>query len=90
MSMRIHQCSLLLASILSKIHQSLSLQIIRRANEIGEDPLSLSSRFCEEYLVDMTDLQCLIPTHQPRVTDHVEQIKDMITQVPPLLCLLCC
>jgi hypothetical protein len=88
--MRIHQCSLLLASILSKIHQSLSLQIIRRANEIGEDPLSLSSRFCEEYLVDMTDLQCLIPTHQPRVTDHVEQIKDMITQVPPLLCLLCC
>lgn len=81
--MRIHQCSLLLASILSKIHQPLSLQIIRRANEIGEDPLSLSSRFCEEYLVDMTDLQCLIPTHQPRVTDHVEQIKDMITQVPP-------
>ncbi|KAG6759615.1 hypothetical protein POTOM_036099 [Populus tomentosa] len=55
-------------------------KIIRRANEIGEDPLSLSSRFCEEYLVDMTDLQCLIPTHQPRVTDHVEQIKDMITQ----------
>lgn len=90
MSMRMHQCSLLLASILSKIHKSLSLQIIRRANEIGEDPLSLSSRFCEEYLVDMTDLQCLIPTHQPRVTDHVEQIKDMITQVPPLLCLLCC
>ncbi|KAG6757747.1 hypothetical protein POTOM_038071 [Populus tomentosa] len=55
-------------------------KIIRRANEIGEDPLSLSSRFCEEYLVDMTDLQCLIPTHQPRVTDHVEQIKDMINQ----------
>ncbi|KAJ6891107.1 cysteine--tRNA ligase 2 [Populus alba x Populus x berolinensis] len=56
-------------------------KIIRRANEIGEDPLSLSSRFCEEYLVDMNDLQCLIPTHQPRVTDHVEQIKDMITQI---------
>ncbi|XP_011007655.1 PREDICTED: cysteine--tRNA ligase, cytoplasmic-like [Populus euphratica] len=56
-------------------------KIIRRANEIGEDPLSLSSRFCEEYLVDMADLQCLIPTHQPRVTDHVEQIKDMITQI---------
>ncbi|KAF9674071.1 hypothetical protein SADUNF_Sadunf10G0089700 [Salix dunnii] len=57
--------------------------IIRRANELGEDPLSLSSRFCEEYLVDMNDLQCLLPTHQPRVTDHMEQIKDMITQVPP-------
>uniref|UniRef100_A0A2P2KRF4 CysteinetRNA ligase cytoplasmic-like n=1 Tax=Rhizophora mucronata TaxID=61149 RepID=A0A2P2KRF4_RHIMU len=29
----------------------------------------------------MANLQCLIPTHQPRVTDHIEQIKDMITQV---------
>ena len=78
-----HQCPLLLASVLSKIHQSLFLQIIRRANELGEDPLSLSSRFCEEYLVDMNDLQCLLPTHQPRVTDHMEQLKGMITQVPP-------
>ncbi|XP_012082122.1 cysteine--tRNA ligase 2, cytoplasmic [Jatropha curcas] len=56
-------------------------KIIRRANDLGEDPLSLSSRFCEEYLVDMDSLQCLWPTHQPRVTDHMEQIKDMITQI---------
>ncbi|KAJ6718789.1 CYSTEINE--TRNA LIGASE 1 CYTOPLASMIC-RELATED [Salix purpurea] len=56
-------------------------KIIRRANELGEDPLSLSSRFCEEYLVDMNDLQCLLPTHQPRVSDHMDQIKDMITQI---------
>ncbi|KAL9364667.1 hypothetical protein Peur_042540 [Populus x canadensis] len=56
------------------------VQIIRRANKLGEDPLTLSSRFCEEYLVDITELQCLVPTHQPRVTDHMEQIKDMITQ----------
>lgn len=59
----------------------MSLQIIRRANKLGEDPLTLSSRFCEEYLVDITELQCLVPTHQPRVTDHMEQIKDMITQI---------
>ncbi|KAJ8752295.1 hypothetical protein K2173_003931 [Erythroxylum novogranatense] len=56
-------------------------KIIRRANELGEDPLHLSNRFCEEYLVDMTDLQCLLPTHQPRVTNHIEQIKDLITQI---------
>ncbi|KAL6347417.1 hypothetical protein AAG906_022344 [Vitis piasezkii] len=56
-------------------------KIIRRANELGENPLTLSSRFCQEYLDDMTDLQCLTPTHQPRVSDHMEQIKDMITQV---------
>ncbi|KAG7981099.1 hypothetical protein I3843_05G214600 [Carya illinoinensis] len=55
--------------------------IFRRANELGEEPLSLSNRFCEEYLVDMADLQCLLPTHQPRVSDHMEQIKDMITQI---------
>lgn len=56
-------------------------KIIRRANESGENPLSLSERFCQEYLADMNDLQCLSPTHQPRVSDHLEQIKDMITQI---------
>ena len=61
------------------------MQIIRRANELGEEPLNLSNRFCQEYLVDMADLQCLTPTHQPRVSEHMEQIKDMITQVHYLL-----
>ncbi|XP_022775966.1 cysteine--tRNA ligase 2, cytoplasmic-like isoform X4 [Durio zibethinus] len=56
-------------------------KIIRRANETGEDPLSLSDRYCKEYNVDMADLQCLSPTHEPRVSDHIEQIKDMITQI---------
>ncbi|GKU90299.1 hypothetical protein SLEP1_g4305 [Rubroshorea leprosula] len=56
-------------------------KIIRRANESGENPLTLSNRFCQEYIVDMNDLQCLVPTHQPRVSDHMEQIKDMITQI---------
>ena len=56
-------------------------KIIRRANELGENPLTLSSRFCQEYLDDMTDLHCLSPTHQPRVSDHMDQIKDMITQI---------
>ncbi|KAH9795125.1 cysteine--tRNA ligase 2 cytoplasmic [Citrus sinensis] len=56
-------------------------KIIRRANDLGENPLSLSNRYCQEYLVDMADLQCLPPTYQPRVSDHMEQIKDMITQI---------
>ncbi|KAM5567763.1 cysteine--tRNA ligase 2, cytoplasmic [Rosa sericea] len=56
-------------------------KIIHKANEIGEDPLSLSNRFCQEYLNDMGDLQCLTPTHQPRVSDHMEQIIDMIKQI---------
>lgn len=56
-------------------------KIIRRANESGEDPLKLSNRFCEEYLKDMDALQCLRPTYQPRVSEHMEQIKDMIKQI---------
>lgn len=64
------------------------IQIIRRANEIGEDPKELSGRFCQEFLNDMTDLQRLIPTHQPRVTDHMDHIKDMITQVLSFLLFL--
>ncbi|KAL3830888.1 hypothetical protein ACJIZ3_019690 [Penstemon smallii] len=56
-------------------------KIIRRANEQNVDPKELSGRFCQEFLRDMADLQCLLPTHQPRVTDHMEQIKDMIAQI---------
>ncbi|CAI0553146.1 unnamed protein product [Linum tenue] len=56
-------------------------KIIKRANDLGEDPLSLSNRFCEEYVADMKNLGCLPPTHQPRVTEHMENIKNMITQI---------
>ncbi|KAJ3690012.1 hypothetical protein LUZ61_019176 [Rhynchospora tenuis] len=56
-------------------------KIIKRANEAGEDPLKLSRRFSEEFLVDMAMLQCLSPTHEPRVTDHMDQIKDMISKI---------
>nr|GMC75757.1 cysteine--tRNA ligase 2, cytoplasmic isoform X1 [Ipomoea batatas] len=56
-------------------------KIIKRANELGEDPVALSGRFCQEFLNDMVDLHCLMPTHQPRVTDHMDQIKEMIAQI---------
>ena len=68
--------------MLSDVHVILGyVQIIRRANEIGEDPLSLSNRYCQEYLLDMEALQCLLPNHEPRVSDHMEQIKDLISLV---------
>lgn len=56
-------------------------KIIRRANELKEDPLHLSDRFCKEFLSDMNDLQCLLPTHQPRVSDHMREIEEMIEQI---------
>ncbi|XP_010504529.1 PREDICTED: cysteine--tRNA ligase 1, cytoplasmic [Camelina sativa] len=56
-------------------------KVIDKANKCGENPLALSSRFCEEYLVDMAALQCLLPTHQPRVSDHMELIIKMIEKI---------
>ncbi|XP_014514261.1 cysteine--tRNA ligase 2, cytoplasmic [Vigna radiata var. radiata] len=56
-------------------------KIIKRANETGEDPFMLSNRFCDEYNIDMSDLQCETPSKEPRVSQHLEEIKDMITQI---------
>ncbi|KAJ4866019.1 hypothetical protein Rs2_52464 [Raphanus sativus] len=56
-------------------------KIIARAKENKEKPLELSNRFCEEYLVDMGALQCLLPTHQPRVSDHMDHIINMIQKI---------
>ena len=35
----------------------------------------------------MDDLQCLLPTHQPCVSDHMDQIRDMIAKVRITFCL---
>lgn len=56
-------------------------KIIARANELGEDPISLSKRYCEEFNVDMMHLHCLPPSVEPRVSDHMPQIIDMIKKV---------
>jgi cysteinyl-tRNA synthetase len=56
-------------------------KIIARAKELEEDPISLSRRFCEEFNRDMEQLQCLDPSVQPRVSDHIPQIIDLIKQV---------
>ncbi|KAI4377437.1 hypothetical protein MLD38_015060 [Melastoma candidum] len=56
-------------------------KIISRANELGEDAISLSRRYCEEFHVDMTHLQCLSPSYEPCVSDHMPQIIDMIKEI---------
>ncbi|KAF5176385.1 Cysteine--trna ligase, partial [Thalictrum thalictroides] len=55
--------------------------IIVRANELGEDPLSLSRRYYEEFHRDMSYLHCLSPSVEPRVSDHMPQIIDIIKQI---------
>ncbi|KAK1316394.1 hypothetical protein QJS10_CPA05g01406 [Acorus calamus] len=56
-------------------------KIIARANELGEDPLRLSSRYCDEFHTDMAYLHCLPPSVEPRVSNHMSQIIDMIKQI---------
>nr|BAI45221.1 cysteinyl tRNA synthetase [Beta vulgaris] len=56
-------------------------KIIARANEVGENPISLSRRFCDEFHQDMSYLHCLPPSVEPRVSDHMPQIIDMIKQI---------
>lgn len=56
-------------------------KIIARANELGEDPIKLSRLFCEEFHQDMTYLNCLPPSVEPRVSDHIPHIIDMIQQI---------
>ncbi|XP_052209630.1 cysteine--tRNA ligase, chloroplastic/mitochondrial isoform X2 [Diospyros lotus] len=56
-------------------------KIIARAKELGEDPISLSRRYSEEFHHDMVHLHCLPPTVEPRVSDHMPQIIDMIKQI---------
>ncbi|GJM99508.1 hypothetical protein PR202_ga16612 [Eleusine coracana subsp. coracana] len=56
-------------------------KIIARANQLGEDPFSLSKRFSDDFLSDMAHLQCLPPSVEPRVSDHIDQIINMIKQI---------
>ncbi|PKU85401.1 cysteinyl-tRNA synthetase [Dendrobium catenatum] len=56
-------------------------KIIARANELGEDPLTLCNRYCTEFQSDMAHLHCLTPTVEPRVSTHMSQIIHMIKQI---------
>ncbi|CAM8916498.1 unnamed protein product [Rhodiola kirilowii] len=56
-------------------------KIIARAKQLGEDPLSLSRRYCEEFHKDMSFLRCLPPSVEPRVSDHMPQIISMINKI---------
>ncbi|CAI8599594.1 unnamed protein product [Vicia faba] len=56
-------------------------KIIARSKELGEDPISLSRRYCEEFCHDMVTLNCLPPTVEPKVSQHIPQIIDMIEKI---------
>uniref|UniRef100_M8BZR5 Cysteinyl-tRNA synthetase n=2 Tax=Aegilops tauschii TaxID=37682 RepID=M8BZR5_AEGTA len=56
-------------------------KIIERAKQNGEDISSLCTRFINEFHTHMSELQCLPPTVEPRVTKHIKDIVDLINEI---------
>ncbi|MCZ2127579.1 MAG: cysteine--tRNA ligase [Anaerolineales bacterium] len=53
-------------------------KIIRRANELGEDPLALSARYIADYAADLRSLNVLQPTSTPQVSKTMPLIIKFI------------
>ncbi len=53
-------------------------KIINRANENGEDFLKLTQRFIDAMHEDTDPLGVLQPDHEPRATDHIDGILQMV------------
>ena len=53
-------------------------KIIRRAAELGEDPLALSARFIDAFRRDADALGLLRPDAEPQVTSSIPAIVDLI------------
>jgi cysteinyl-tRNA synthetase len=56
-------------------------KIIKRANELGEDPMALSARFAADYNRDMARFGVLAPDIEPTVSTHMPQIIDIIEKL---------
>lgn len=56
-------------------------KIIKRANELGVSPRELTDRNIAAYHEDMDALGCLRPDVEPRVTDHMEAIIELIGRI---------
>ena len=53
-------------------------KIIRRGNELGEDPAALAQRYIDAFLEDVEALGLSHPDHQPRVSESIQAIQDFI------------
>jgi len=56
-------------------------KIIRRANEVGENWKSLAERFIREFYIDMDALGVLRPSREPKATEHIAEIQDLIARL---------
>jgi len=53
-------------------------KIIQKAQETGTPPLELSRRYAEQYARDMAALGVEKPDHEPRVSEHIKDIIELI------------
>jgi cysteinyl-tRNA synthetase len=53
-------------------------KVIRRANEIGEDPIALAEKYIHEYDRHLRDLNVLPPSVKPRASEEIDQIVQMV------------
>ena len=56
-------------------------KIIRRANELGEDPMALAERFAADYSRDMARFGVLPPDVEPKVSTHMPEIVMVIEKL---------
>jgi cysteinyl-tRNA synthetase len=53
-------------------------KIINRANQLGEDPFQLAQRYIKDYDQNLRDLNILPATSNPRATQTMKEIQDMV------------
>ncbi|HSC87677.1 MAG TPA: class I tRNA ligase family protein, partial [Polyangiaceae bacterium] len=53
-------------------------KIINRAAENGEAPTELAARMLVSYQTDMARLATLPPDHEPKVSEHLDEIRELI------------
>ncbi len=56
-------------------------KIIKRSNERGIAWKDLAEQYIKEFYVDMDRLGLLRPTYEPRATDHIEEIINLVRQL---------
>jgi cysteinyl-tRNA synthetase len=56
-------------------------KIIKRANEVGEDPMALAARFAADYNRDMARFGVLPPDIEPKVSTHIAEIIALIERL---------
>ncbi len=56
-------------------------KILARAKDNGEEPLALSKRMAKVYQDAVEEIGCLAPDEEPRVSDHLPQIYELIQKI---------